>query len=60
MKIDINKLYNVERYTEKDTRDYGTLYGSDVKKILRGYTYNEEFEMWFSKKGTIGYYVTEA
>ena len=59
MKISNEKTYEVTKYTKTETLDYGCLPGSDVKKILRGCKFDEEMELWFTSKCTIGYEVTE-
>lgn len=63
MKIENSKNYNVEKYVHKandiEVSNCGLLPASDVKSILKGYKYDDELGMWFSKAGNIGYYVSE-
>ena len=63
MKIEIGKNYNVEKYVHKtndiEVSNYGLLPGTDVKSILKGYKYDDDLGMWFSKHANIGYYVCE-
>lgn len=59
MRIESDKTYHVERFTEEHDSDYGNLPGDDVKRILKGYVYDFDMEMWFSPKGLVGYSVTE-
>ena len=60
MKIENSKTYKVKKYTQKTTADCGTLPGEDVKRMLKGYNFDEMLEMWFTPKATIGYSVEEA
>ena len=60
MIIDNNATYEVTKYDRNITTEVGPLPGADVKALLKGYTYDETFEMWFSKRGTIGYDVRKA
>lgn len=59
MKLENSKIYRVEKYSADDYKNYGQLPGSDVKSMLKGYKYDAELEMWFSKRGTFGYSITE-
>lgn len=59
MKIDSAKIYRVEKYSADDYKNYGQLPGSDVKSMLKGYKYDTELGMWFSRKGNFGYSVEE-
>lgn len=59
MKIRNDKTYNVTKYTQTQTLDCGNLPGTDVNAILKGYKYDENYGMWFSERGKIGYDVTE-
>ena len=65
MAIDAKKVYSVKRFsTGRATKrypdaDFGNLSGSEVKTILRGYTYDADMDMWFSKSRLIGYAITE-
>ena len=61
MKIESKKLYKVTKFFSNKDEVYnlGQLPGEDVKRLLQGYKYDEDFEMWFSTKGTIGYDVVE-
>lgn len=60
-KIYADRVYSVEKFTESGNgdRNYGALPGSDVKSMLRGYTYNQDLDMWFTKSGRTGYSITE-
>lgn len=62
MKIYNDRRYSVEKYAISESNDanYGILSGADVKRLLKGYTYEEEMEMWFSPKAQIGYSIIEA
>lgn len=54
------KQYEVTKYTASGKCfKYGILPETDVKQIIKGYTYDEDLEMWFSKAGNIGYDVKE-
>lgn len=59
MTIDTTKTYKVTKYG-KTTTDLGTLPGADVKALLKGYAFDETFDLWFSPKANIGYDVKEA
>ncbi len=61
MKIESGKSYRVERFSTyaNDDADYGILPGDDVKRILKGYTYDEQFQMWYSGSSKVGYSVEE-
>lgn len=59
MTINSNKIYEVVKYTENQTFDYGMLTGKDVKSVIGTAKYDEETEMWFTPKATIGYQITE-
>ena len=53
--------YEVEKYEADGTNsNLGTLPYEDVKRILKGYKYDEMFEMYFSPKANIGYAISEA
>lgn len=55
------KNYKVEKYTANmELFDCGRLPYEDVKRMLKGYKYDDEFEMYFSKAGNIAYSVTAA
>jgi hypothetical protein len=60
MTIDTNATYAVTKYDRDITSEIGPLPGADVKKLLKGYTYDKDFGMWFSKAATIGYDVRKA
>lgn len=58
------KNYRVWKYITKvngDTEhlDCGNLPEGDVKRMLKGYKYDEMFGMWFSKAANIGYELEE-
>lgn len=55
----MEKTYRVKKYTQEATMDCGLLPESDVKKLLKGYTYEPDFEMYFSKKANFAYTVEE-
>lgn len=60
MKIETAKDYKVTKYhANGDCSNLGILPGADVKKILRGYEFDEMFEMWYSKSANVGYDVKE-
>ena len=59
MKIESSKTYRVIKWTATSDADLGRLPGSDVKRLLAGYTYDESMELWFSAKAKVGYEVTE-
>lgn len=61
MKIESGKRYRVERISTyaNDDADYGVLPGDDVKRILKGYTYDEQFGLWYSGSCKVGYSVEE-
>ena len=59
MTIDINKTYHVTKYGKTDS-DLGNLPGADVRKILKGYTYDDRYGLWYSPAANIGYYIEEA
>ena len=53
--------YRVERYESAgQDSELGILPYEDVKRILKGYKYDELLGMYFSGKANIGYYITEA
>ena len=58
MTIDITKTYKVTKFAKTDT-DLGNLPGTDVRKMLKGYTYDEDFGIWYSPAANIGYSVEE-
>lgn len=53
------KNYEVTKYTEKETINYGTLPEADVNRILRGYKYDRELGLYFSPKANIAYQLVE-
>ena len=55
MRYEVQKLAS----NGNDT-NLGILSGEDVKKLLKGYTYDEEMELWFSAKANVGYWAREA
>ena len=63
MSIDPSKAYRVRRFsTGSATKRYpdcdlGVIQGSDLKLILKNFSYDQGFGMWFSPKSTIGYSV---
>lgn len=59
MKIESGKTYQVRKWTKNSDANMGRLPGSDVKRLLTGYEYDSDFEMWYSRKCTIAYEVTE-
>lgn len=60
MKIEAKKTYKVTKYlVDGCTSDIGELDGTDVKSLLKGYSYDETYGMWFSKAAKIGYDVEE-
>ncbi len=54
------KNYNVTKWENGNEKDYGCLPESDVKRLLKGYTYDEELDMWFTPKANNAYYIEEA
>ncbi len=54
-----NKFYKVVKYTADTSSDCGILNGDDVHAVLKGFTYDEELEMYFNQSGKIGYDVQE-
>ena len=60
MKIDSKKDYQVEKITVTEEYDCGILPGVDVKRLLNGYTYDADYEMWFSPKCHVSYWVRES
>ena len=58
MKIENSKYYRVYKYG-KTLSDLGSMTGADVKNLLKGYAYDTNYDMWFSKACTIGYDVQE-
>lgn len=56
-----DKNYHVLHWVagEDKARDYGNLPGKDIKGMLRGYKYEDDLDMWFSKSGNSGYFITE-
>ncbi len=58
-KIENDKFYKVIKNTSKKTFDYGTMTGSDVKLIVKYYTYDKELSNYFpnviiySRKSTV-------
>lgn len=63
MKIKADKNYEVTKYefNKGDVKDFsiGVLPGSDVKGIIKGYKYDEEFGMFFSRRAEIAYDIAE-
>ena len=53
------KNYEVTRIDSKGIHEYGSLAESDVKRMLKGYEYDELFGMWFSPKANVSYTVEE-
>lgn len=51
--------FEVTKYTKNKVYRYGVLPETDVKAILKGYTYDSDLKMWFNKSGNIGYDVKE-
>lgn len=61
MKIENGKTYMVTKYQQNGTNiDYGRLPGEDVKRLLKGYDYDENYGLWFSPKANCGYDIEEA
>lgn len=58
MTIKNGKYYRVYKYG-KVLSNLGSMSGEDVKNLLKGYSYDETYDMWFSKACTIGYDVQE-
>ena len=56
--ISDSKTYWVVKFTHQCS-DLGHLPGEDVKRLLKGYSYDDRYEMWYSPRGTIGYDVKE-
>lgn len=54
-----SRLYKVTKYTVDTVGDCGILNGDDVHAVLKGFTYDEELEMYFNQSGKIGYDVIE-
>ena len=53
--------YKVEKYLANGTcSDCGRLPKEDVKRMLKGYKYDEEFDMYFSRGANIGYALAKA
>lgn len=58
MAIVANKVYKVRRYEIKGPiLDMGCMPGSDVKALLRGYSFDPEYDLWFSPKANVAYSV---
>jgi hypothetical protein len=53
-KIENDKFYRVMKSTTRKTCDYGTMLGSDVKLIVKYFTYDKELTS-FEPEGTIIY-----
>ena len=64
MNINTNDTYKVTKYvyrsSDVDTFNLGFLTGSDVKNLIKGYTFDDVFEMYFSNACTIGYEIKKA
>lgn len=54
-----DRYYKVAKYTADTYGDCGILSGDDVHAVIKGCTYDEELEMYFTKSGKIGYDVQE-
>lgn len=54
-----DKRYRVTKYTNDTASDCGVLSGDDVHAVLKGYKYDEAFEMYFNASATVGYDVQE-
>ena len=54
-----DKRYRVTKYTKDITSDCGILSGEDVHLILKGYKYDEMFELYYNGSATVGYDVQE-
>ena len=53
--------YEVEKYEANgECSNLGILPYEDVKRILKGYKYDEGFGMYFSPKANIGYAICKA
>lgn len=54
------KNFKVTKYYHNgDIKRYGVLPEVDVKRLLKGYKYDELLDMWFSEKANIGYELKE-
>lgn len=58
------KIYRVWKYISKqdgdtEIRDYGNLPESDVKMMLKGYKYDSDMELWFSRSANFAYELKE-
>lgn len=61
MKISTNGMYAVTKYIAKkndvEVIEYGLLMGSDLKRMLRGYKYDVETDLYFSRKCKMAYHI---
>ena len=54
-KINDTDIYRVTKYSGGSNSDLGNLLGTDLKQILKNYSYDKDLEMFFSKAGNVGY-----
>ena len=60
MEIESGKTYEVTKFNyNKESVDYGRLPGVDVKRLLSGYEYDENYGMWFTPKAFSSFEVIE-
>ena len=60
MKIESKKFYRVTKYLSNGSdSDMGVLPGTDVKNILKGYSFDDQWGMWYSNRANVGYDVQE-
>ena len=52
--------YRVEAWTQESNSDCGILPKEDVKRMLKGYKYDEMMDMYFTPHANKAYYIEEA
>jgi hypothetical protein len=62
MKIENSKYYQVNKMHCSDPSkdcNYGVISGEELKAIVKGYKWDDDYDMFFSEKGMIGIMVKE-
>lgn len=52
-------MKKVIKYEADLIKDFGYLDEKTIKKMLKGYTYDNELKMWFSKKAKVAYVIED-
>ena len=57
-KIEKGEQYFLRQYRSNgSSSNYGILDANEAKELLRGYSYDDKYQMWFTKRGNRGFEV---